>query len=260
MNKNVKISVVILAKNEEHRIVNCIKSVNNWANELLVIDDESSDNTKAVAESLGAKVIIKKMEIEGKHRNWSYNQAKNEWVLSLDCDERVTDELKKEINHTLANTKHTHFSIPLRNYIGNYWIRYGGWYPAAKVRLFRKDKFKYEETRVHPTIKIQGSCGHLKSDIIHYNFKDWSDYVKKTNNQTTLEAEKWYKLSFNDPKKVRYKMNFPHAVWRMFDRFFRAFIKKRGYKDGFIGFMVAFMSGFYQILSYAKFYELKKKK
>lgn len=255
--EKVPVSVVIIAKNEEERIESCIKVVSGWADEILIIDDESTDNTQHIAQGLGAKVLVKEMINEGKHRNWAKSQAKNDWVLSLDCDERPTSELKKEIAEAIKDSSHNGFSIPFKNYIGDYWIRWGGWYPAPKLRLFKKDSLNYKEESVHPPANFEGTCGSLKSDIIHFNYKDWTDYVKKTNKQTILEAQKWHKLSLVDPKKARYKMNTIHALWRVYDRFMRSFFWKKGYKDGFIGFMVAYLSAFYQILSYAKYRELK---
>jgi len=256
----VKVSVVILTKNEERRISDCIKSVLGWADEIIVVDDESEDNTTEIARELGAKVFIRKMEIEGIQRNWAYSQARNEWVLSLDADERVTEELKREIEKILSrNPQFNAFTIPRRNFIGNYWIKWAGLYPAAQIKLFRKSKFRWEEVEVHPRAFLEGECGHLKNDILHYTYKDWYDYLKKLNRQTSLEAIKWYKVYFTDPKKARYKMNIIHALWRMLDRFVRAFIVKKGYRDGFIGFMVAYFSSLYQIVSYAKYKELLKK-
>lgn len=256
----IPLSVVILAKNEEERIEDCIKSVGEWVDEVIVIDDESIDNTPQLAKELGAKVFTRKMDIEGRHRNWAYSQAKNEWVLSLDADERLTEELKKEIELILTSSlEHNAFTIPRRNFIGDYWIRWGGLYPSAQLKLFRKDKFKWEEVEVHPRADLVGKCGHLKGDLIHYTYKDWASFLRKLNNQTTLEAKKWYKLSLTNPKKARYKMNLLHALWRTWDRFMRAFFSKRGYRDGFIGFMVAYFSSLYQIVSYAKYRDLVKK-
>ena len=253
------LSVIILAKNEEKRIPDSIKSISGWADEIIVIDDESSDNTKSVSESLGARVIVKKMEIEGAHRNWAYSQAKNDWVLSIDADERLTDEIKNEIKELLSSTPECFaYTIPRRNFIGDYWIKWGGLYPSAQLKLFRKDKFKWEEVEVHPRAFLDGDCGHLKGDLIHYTYRNWADFLKKVNNQTTLEALKWYKLSLENPKKARYKMNVPHALWRVMDRFFRTFVLKRGFRDGFIGFMVAYFASLYQIMSYAKYRELEK--
>ena len=257
----IPLSIVILAKNEEKRIEDCIKSVREWANEVIVVDDESTDNTPRLAKELGAKVLVQRMDVEGKHRNWAYSKANNEWVLSLDADERLTEELKDEIESILASAPEFNaFTIPRRNFIGDYWIRWGGMYPSAQLKLFRKDKFKWEEVEVHPRAFLDGKCGHLKGDLIHYTYKDWASFLGKLNNQTTLEAKKWYKLSLTNPKKAGYKMNLLHALWRTFDRFFRAFIAKRGYRDRFIGFMVAYFSSLYQIVSYAKYRDLVKKR
>jgi len=139
----IPLSVIILARNEETRITDCIKSVSGWADEIIVIDDESADRTKEISESLGARVIVRKMDIEGRHRNWSYGQAKNEWILSLDADERPTEELKNEITETLSRKPEENaFAIPRKNFIGDYWIKGGGLYPASQLKLFRKGKFK----------------------------------------------------------------------------------------------------------------------
>jgi len=256
----IPLSIVILAKNEEARIRDCIKSVGEWASEVIVIDDESTDNTPGLAKGLGAKVLVRRMDIEGRHRNLAYSKASNEWVLSLDADERLTEELKDEIESTLASVpEYNAFTIPRRNFIGDYWIRWGGMYPSAQLKLFRKDKFKWEEVEVHPRAFLDGECGHLKGDLIHYTYKDWASFLRKLNNQTTLEAKKWHKLSLTNPKKARYKMNLLHTLWRTFDRFFRVFVAKRGYRDGFIGFMVAYFSSLYQIVSYTKYRDLVKK-
>lgn len=254
------LSVVILTKNEEKNIADCINSVKGWAEEIIVVDDESVDKTREIAKELGARVLIRKMDIEGKQRNWAYLQAKNEWILSLDADERVTQGLKEEISAVIGNTEYVCFAIPLRTYIGDYWVRWGGWYPASKVKLFRKDKFKYEETEVHPRVIIEGKCGKLKGQIIHYSYQSWRNFLEKTNRQTDLEALKWYKLYFKNPEKARYKMNLFHALWRMVDRFIRVFFVKKGWRDGFVGFMVAYFSSLYQIVSYAKYRELFKGK
>ncbi|MDD5584079.1 MAG: hypothetical protein PHV55_03385, partial [Candidatus Omnitrophica bacterium] len=105
----------------------------------------------------------------------------------------------------------------------------------------------------------EGECGHLKFDLIHLTYRDWQDFLKKLNSQTTLEAIKWHKLSLQNPEKAAYKMNCFHALWRTFDRFIRGFFVKQGFRDGFIGFMVAYFASLYQIVSYAKYRELKAK-
>lgn len=257
----VPLSVVVITKNEEARIPECIKSVSGWADEIIIIDDESTDRTRQIAEELGAKVLTRKMDIEGKHRNWAHSQTRNEWVFSLDADERPTEELKKEISDRLFSDPETSVCIiPRKNFIGDYWIRGGGLYPAPQMKLFKKDKFKWEEAEVHPRPIMMGGCRmFLKNDIIHYTYKNWGDFLNKLNKQTTLEAVKWYKLSLEDPKKARYKMNMLHALWRALDRFVRTFFMKKGYADGFIGLIIAYFSSLYQIVSFAKYRELEIK-
>ena len=243
-----KLSVVILTKNEESCIADCLESV-KWADEIIVVDDESTDRTVEIVRQHQAKLFFRKMDIEGKHRNWAYAQASNPWVLSLDADETVTPELKTEIQRVIESGEFSAYDIPLRNFISNYWVRYGGWYPASKVRLFQKDKFKYEEAKVHPRAFIEGPCGHLKSDIIHRGYPDLEHFLNSVNRQSTLEAQKWIETGR--------KMTLLWATWRAVDRFFRRYLRKKAYKDGMYGFIISFFDTLYQILSYAKFLEMK---
>lgn len=251
MDEKVKLSVVVIAKNEESCIAQCLESV-KWADEVIVVDDESSDRTLEIVSGYTDKVFKRKMDVEGRHRNWAYAKAKNAWVLSLDADEQVTPELSREIAQAINSKEFAAYSIPLRSFIGNYWVRYGGWYPAAKVRLFRRDKFKYEETEVHPRVFIEGECGHLKSDIIHKGYPDLEHFLNSINRQSTLEAVKWI--------NTNRKMSLSRIIWRTVDRFFRRYIGKRAYKDGLYGFIIAYFDSFYQVVSYAKYKEMMFKK
>ena len=249
----IDLSVVVITKNEERNLTPCLESVYRWADEIIVVDDESADKTLDIAKQYDAKIISRKMDVEGRHRNFAYAQARNTWVLSLDADERVTEELKREIEKELTpETMCNGFTIPRRNYIGDYWVRYGGWYPSPQLKLFRKDKFRYEEAAVHPRAFMDDPCGHLKSDIIHYSYKNIEDFLGKLNNQTTREAQKWH--SQNKPMRIG------RFIWRAYDRFFRSYFGKQGYKDGFIGFVVAYFAGIYQFLSYLKYRELARTK
>jgi glycosyltransferase involved in cell wall biosynthesis len=247
-----KLSVVTIAYNEEANIAACINSAKGWADEHIIVDDFSADRTVEIARANGAVIFQRHMDIEGVHRNWAYQRARNEWVLSLDADEIATDGLKEEISKAIASDAGFNaYSIPLRTYIGDYWVRYGGWYPAGKLRLFKKSKFKYEETGVHPRIILDGICGHLTKDIIHKGYEDFSELFRGLNSQTTLEAQKW----FNEKRKI----GVSGMLWKAVDRFFRAYVRKQGHKDGIMGFVVAMNGALYQIFSYAKYWELKNK-
>ena len=251
MSNKVLLSVVVIVRNEAKSIEDCLKSL-AWADEVIVVDDFSDDGTDQIAERLADKVFRRHMDIEGKHRNWAYGQARNEWVLSLDGDEVATDGLRQEIDQMLrSTTEYAAFAIPLRNYIGGHWVRYGGWYPASKLRLFKRKKFKYEEAGVHPRALLDGVCGQMKSDIIHKGYPNFGHFLESLNRQTTLEAEKW----FEDKRP----MSLARALRKGNDRFIKTYFLKKGYKDGFIGFVVAIFAALYQFLSFAKLWEIKNK-
>jgi glycosyltransferase involved in cell wall biosynthesis len=248
--KKTPVSVVVITRNEEENIGACLDSV-KWADEVIVVDDNSTDRTREIASEYTDRIYERPMDNEGKHRNWAYSRARNDWVLSLDADERVTPELAVEISELLkGRPEFKAYTIPRRNHIGKYWLRWGGEYPAAQLRFFLRDEFRYEEAEVHPRAFLEGDCGHLEGDLIHYSHRDIADYVKSLNGHTTLEARKWFKSGK--------KMSFGHALWRSLDRcFYRRILRKKSLKDGVYGLTVAVFSGMYQLISWIKYRELK---
>lgn len=245
------ISVVIITKNESSRIADCLKSV-DWADEVIVLDDYSTDNTVEIAKQFTPRVYQRMMDFEGKHRNYSYSLATHDWILSLDADERVSPELRREIEDLLAAGPTCNgYTIPRKNYMGDYWVRYGGMYPSAQLRFFRKDKFRYDEqAEVHPQAFMPDPRGALKSDVIHYTYRDFTDAIGKLDRQTDLEARKW----FRENRRVGVFGTMRKTV----DRFCRSYFSKQGYKDGVIGLFLAVNSGMYQFLTYAKYWEMKR--
>jgi len=247
----IPLTVVILAKNEEAVIGACCESVFGWVDEILVVDDTSSDHTVDIVKRYTSRVYTQAMLNEGRHRNWGYALAQNDWVLSLDADERVSEGLRDEMCSGLFKTgTEKAWAIPIKTYIGDYWVRYAGWYPASKIRLFDKNFFRYEEAEVHPRAFVDGPVGELRQAIIHLGYPDFEHFLASLNRQTTLEARKWARTGVNMP--------LGRAVRRTLDRFMRSYFRKRGYKDGFMGFMVAFFAALYQLMSYAKYWQIKK--
>jgi glycosyltransferase involved in cell wall biosynthesis len=249
--EKVPVSVCIIAKNEEKRLEDCLKSA-AWAKEIVILDDMSTDRTVELAKKYTDKVFQRAMDIEGRQRNFAYDKASQEWVLSLDADERVSPELAEEIAKTIAADKGEYicYSIPIKTFIGDEWIQGAGYYPAAKTRLFRKGKFRYEEARVHPRVIYDGKCGHLKGDILHYSCQTLEQWIGKFNRETTLEADKWIK----DGRKVKLATQ----MRKTFDRFFKNYFLKEGWKHGFMGFLMSVFHGLYQLFSYAKYREMKR--
>lgn len=246
----IPLSVVVMTKNEEKNIEACLQSVADWAQEIVVVDDYSTDNTLVIARKYTDKIYQRKWEMEGASRNFAYAQAHCDYVLSLDADERITPQLKDEITAIFQEKpEYNGYNIPHRNYLGNHWIRYGGWYPNAKLKMFRKDLFRYEETEYHPRAFLEGKTCTLKGDIIHYNYPDFHSAFAKINHQTDFEAKKWIR----DGRK----MSLGRCLWKMWERFVKFYFIKKGYKDGFVGFFLALYSGMYQFFTYCKYWEIK---
>ncbi len=251
------ISAVVIAKNEESRIKDCLENVHGWLDEIVILDDESTDRTREIAGAYTDKIFIRRMELEGRHRNFASTKAKNDWVLLLDCDERITDELKSEIAAALQNgdPKTVAYWAPQINYLGDVQLNHGGW-SSPHIRLYNKNFVQWSEAEydvVHPGFKIaQGYSGaNLKCKSIHYSFRNMENMIAKINRYSTLEATKWY--------LDKRKMSCGKAMWRAWDRFFRRFVAKKGYKDGYYGFAAAVVSGFHEFAAYSKYKEIKEK-
>jgi len=222
------LSVAVITRNEERNIADCLKTV-EWAGEIALLDDHSTDRTIEIAKRFTDKIHERKMDVEGAHRNYIYSLCSNDWILTLDADERVTPELKDEIIEILKkekeNPRNSAYSIPIKTYIGGRWARHAGWYPAPKIRLFRKGKFKYDDTqKVHPRIFLDGPSGSLRGDIIHYAYMGFADLFQNTNDQTTLQAQEWY----NEGKNFSLFTMIRTSI----DRFIRKYFFKGGIKGG----------------------------
>lgn len=257
MPRKTKLSLAMIVKNEERNLGEALSIVKDWADEIVIIDDNSTDRTVEIAKKFTDKIFTRKMDLEGKQRNFAVSKISYDWVMFQDGDERLTPELMREIDETLDNHDGQKFSywVPRKNYIGEYWLRYGGWYPAPHIKLYHKEYLRWKEVPedlVHPGIEyLKNFYGkNLTNHMIHYNFKNIEDFMSKVNNQTTLDALKWHLQG----KKV----STARAWYKSFDRFFKRFVAKKGYKDGSYGFVAAFLSGFYQIATYWKFQEIKK--
>lgn len=242
----VPLSVVVITKNEEGRLADCLESA-RWAAELVVVDDESTDRTVEIARRYTDRVVTRRMAIEGAHRNAAYALAAQDWIFSLDADERFTPELRDEITALLTtNPPLNGYTVPRRNYLGRRWLRHGGQYPSRQLRLFRRGHFRYEEAEVHPRAFLDTPTGDLQGDLLHYSYRDLDDFVGKLNRQTTLETRKWLRDGRAMPMRK--------GLWRTVDRFYRTYWGKEGRQDGLLGFIMAILAGMYQFLTLAKYW------
>ncbi len=247
-----KLSVYIIAYNEEDKIRNAVASVINWADEVIVADSFSKDRTSEIASSMGAKIVQISFEGFGKLRNSAIEACSFPWIFSLDADERCTDEARKEINAIVqADVKNgpVAYFVPRRNYFMGQWIRHSGYYPDYRQpQLFRKGALVYREDPVHELYDVTGETGKLKSDIIQYPFKNLEQIMNKANRYSTLGAEKM---------KTTQKGSLSKAITHSTMAFVKSYFLKAGFLDGRAGFAIAAYAGYYTFFKYLKLVELQ---
>ncbi len=241
-----KISAIVIAGNEERNIADCLGSL-KWADEIIVVDSESSDRTVAIAREYTDKVYVRKWEGYASQKNYSLQKASNEWVLSVDADERVSPELLQELS-ALDFSKADGFYVPRRNYFLGKVIRSCGWSPDYQLRLFRKSKTTLTSRQVHEGFSVVGKRDYLKGELIHFTHTTIAGTLAKINEYSSLEAaEKSQRIRVTGPKL------FFKPVWA----FFQHFIMRRGFTDGVHGLMVSLIHAMTKTQVYMKIWEMQ---
>lgn len=237
-----KISVVIPCKNEQDHLPACIASARLLANEVLVADSGSSDKTLEIANRFADRVIEREYRDSGDFKNWAIPQAKNQWVLILDADERIPVELAKEIQLRLAEKENClAYSIPRLNYLFGYPVRYGDWSKDRVTRLLHRDHCRYKLHTDHAEIDVPAAkLGHLKRRMIHFTAWEPHEYLQRMLHYADQQASVWYE-SGRRPELIHMTLNPPM-------RFLRGYVLRGGFRDGVIGFLVASMTAYYSFL------------
>ncbi len=241
-----KISVIIIAGNEEKNIGDCLESV-KWADEIIVVDSESLDSTVEIARRYTDKVFVRKWEGYASQKNYSMQKATNEWVLSLDADERVSPELRSEIE-SLDFTKVDGFYIPRRNFFLGRVIRSCGWSPDFQLRLFRRSKTTLTDRAVHEGFSVDGKREKLHGELIHYTHNTIAGTIGKINEYSTLEAKE---------KADRVHVNGVKIFFKPLWAFLQHFIVRRGFTDGVYGLMVSIIHAMTKTQVYMKIWEIQ---
>ena len=244
------ISVVIITLNEERNIARCIKSVSGLADEVLVVDSYSSDNTCGLAESLGARVILHEWLGYSATKNYADNQALFDHILSLDADEALSEMLMKSILAVKETWPADAYTMNrLTNYCGH-WIRHSGWYPDRKFRLFSKSKAKWNGDKIHESIELDkgASSEHLDGDILHYSYYSLADHIRQAEKFTDLTALDSYEAGINAGMLKIFLA--PKA------KFIRDYFFHLGIMDGFYGYTVCRLSAHATYLKYSKLRKL----
>ena len=243
-----KISAAIITYNEEKNIERCIQSLFGIVDEIVVIDSGSKDKTKEIASSLGAKVFINVFEGHIQQKNFAITKTENDWIISLDADEAISDQLKNSILEVKGSLSGAGYEFNrLSNYCGK-WINYCGWYPDRKLRLFKKNEGKWGGKNPHDKYILKtGSSIHLRGDILHYTFYKISEHKKQIAKFTDIAAQSLFELGK--------KSNWLKIYIKTVAKFIRNYIIKLGFLDGITGFHICRLSAY---ATYLRYYKLLK--
>jgi glycosyltransferase involved in cell wall biosynthesis len=245
------LTIIIPCKNEERNIRPCIESVLDVSDEILVADSGSTDRTMEIAREYNCRIIEREYIYSADFKNWAIPQAKHEWILLVDADERVTPELSEEIGQILLKEpEHDGYVIYRRNYIFGHVVKHSGWGSDNVLRLFKRDLSRYKDMRVHSEVVVEtGNVGRLKGKLEHYTYWTFGQIMEKYERYATWAAE--------DIRDQGKKASFLHLTCVPLWRFIRQYVVQRGFLDGIPGLIVCTLSMYYVFLKYAKLWALQ---
>lgn len=245
------LSVILITKNEEANLKDCLESV-SFANEIIIVDSQSTDQTVNIAKSYGAKVeITTDWPGFGPQKNRALDLATGEWVLSIDADERLTPALKSEILTAIHHSAHVDcFAIPRLSWYCGRFIRHSGWSPDYVDRLFKRGTARFSNDLVHERLIPNGQVAKLENPLLHYSFMNYSQVLQKLDRYSTASAEQAFaKGKTSSPLKAVL-----HGIWA----FIRTYIIRAGFLDGAQGFALAVSNGQGTYYRYIKLWHLNQ--
>jgi glycosyltransferase involved in cell wall biosynthesis len=244
----VRLSVVVVTLDEEECIRACLQSA-AWADELIVVDAESRDKTAAIARELTDHVFVRPWPGFAAQKNFGLDQARGDWILSLDADEVVSPTLREEIAAIVERGgAHAGYAVPRRNVFWGRFIRHGGLYPDWQVRLFARGRGRFVERSVHESVTIEGRVGRLTGHLEHRSYRDVADFLARADRYSTLAAEEWVAAGRRPRPLV-------DLVVRPIGRFLGMYVGRAGFLDGWRGFLLAVLYGYYVLMRSAKVWE-----
>lgn len=254
----IKLSVAIITYNEEKNIQRCLESVLDIADEIVIVDSFSTDQTESIAIKAAQKIPLKfiKNPFEGhiQQKNFALDQCQYDFVLSLDADEALSKKLREEIKHIKTQTEFSGYTFNrLTNYAGH-WVRYCGWYPDTKLRIIDRRKARWKGVNPHDILQMNNNeqVHFLKGDLLHYSYESITSHVTQTNKFTSIAAQASYQAGV---RSSLFKI-----VTRPLFKFLRDYFFKRGFLDGRYGFVICYINALSAFLKYSKIYEIQEGK
>ncbi|MFP4024068.1 MAG: glycosyltransferase family 2 protein [Thiohalospira sp.] len=245
-----KISATIITFNEEKNIERCLNSLQGVADEIIVVDSFSTDRTKEICQKYNVQFFERNFSDYSNQKNFAVEQTKYNLILSLDADEELSDELKKNIIQVKKQGKNdAYYFNRITNYCGK-WIKHSGWYPNHQLRLWKKEKGKWVGI-IHESLSVSKSLAiHIKGDLLHYSYENFSQHLLKIDKFTDFQAKEMY-----DKQE---SANCFKIIYKPFFRFFRHYFLQLGFLDGLEGFIISIHSAYGQFLKYIKLRHLYK--
>jgi glycosyltransferase involved in cell wall biosynthesis len=245
----MSLSVVVLTRNEEKHIRDCLLSVRDWADELVVLDSHSTDRTIERAREVGARIEFRAFDNYPNQRNAALELARGDWIFFIDADERATPAVGQEIQSAIHNSPFVGFWIPRRNIIFGKEIRFTGWSPDYQPRVLKKGFARFDPAReVHELVLWDGQAGHLREPLIHYNYETLAQFHTKQVKYTRYEAQVWYA----EGKRARWR----GALGQPVREFFRRYIALQGWRDGGHGLLLSALMAYYAFVRWKMLREL----
>lgn len=242
------LSLVLTNFNEAANLRGVLHSV-DFADEIIVVDGGSTDNSRAVARAFGAKLFTRENSRQlNLNKNFGFDNSHCDWILVLDTDERVPSTLGSEIKDAICSEAYEGYLIKRRNFLGRKWLAHGGWYPDEHFRLFRRGKARFECRHVHEELKVDGKIGKLTNPIDHLTYRNFGEYLSKFMRYTLFESEVF--LQFGAKRKYPYLRFLAVEPIRIF---LNMYILKTGYLDGGEGLIACFFSALYPAVSYLRY-------
>ncbi len=242
-----KITAAIITFNEESNIRDALESV-KWVDEIVVVDSGSSDKTVEICRDYTDKIFLNPWPGHVQQKNFAIGKSSNEWILSIDADERVSSRLASEIKKELRSPSADAYRVSRRAFYLGRWIKFSGWYPDRKVRVFRKSRARWGGINPHDKVITRGPVKRLEGDLYHYTYRNISHNVQAINSFTDISSKEYLK---------KRKGSVIDMIVRPPMAFFKKFILKQGFRDGMPGFIIAVSTAYYVFLKYAKLWELK---